>query len=487
MFKGLEKDSNWYLIAILLLALVLRLILINQSLWLDEAIQILAVKNNSYSQLITQYSLDDFHPPLYHLVLKFWTTIFGITEFAARSFSVLTGIATVYIVYLIGKEIKHEKLGLITAAFLATAPLHIYYSQEARMYSLAAFFVATLVYFFLKVLKTGKQILWFLFTLTLVLTLYTDYLPYLILIPLNLYVFWQIKSLYKNFLVNWLASQLISFLFLLPWLPFFFKQIQIGTQAAGNPIWRQVVGNFQWKAIPVTFAKFIAGRISSFNKIFYAASLFFPAVHYGFLAFKALFEKEKERVLIFSWLIVPVFIGWIISIFIPVFSFFRFLFVLPAMYLILGLGILSFKNLKTQVVFLALVLAVNFVSQIIFWSNPRFWREDWRSAVFYIEANSDKGSAAVFVTPFQTAAYDYYLEKTNSAYSKRIPSLGPKNWQDKNLTTIWLSRYVQPIFDTEDNLRSEIESAGYTKIEERDFNGVTFWRYDKLLAISDQQ
>ena len=204
------------ILLILVLAIILRLILINQSLWLDEAINILAVKNFSYSQLIIQYSIGDFHPPLFHLVLKFWTQIFGFSEIAARSFSVLTGVATVFVVYLIGKEIKSEKLGLISAVFLATAPLHIYYSQEARMYSLAAFLVTTLVYFFLKILKAGKPIFWFLFSLILILTFYTDYLPYFILIPLNLYIFWQLKNLKPEFLAKWFTSQLVAIIFLLP-------------------------------------------------------------------------------------------------------------------------------------------------------------------------------------------------------------------------------------------------------------------------------
>lgn len=468
------------LLAILFLALVLRLILVNQSLWLDEAIQVLAVKNYSYSQLITWYSLGDFHPPLFHLILKFWTIMFGFSEIAARSLSVLAGIATVFLVYLIGKEIRDEKLGLIAALFLAAAPLHIYYSQEARMYALAAFFVATTVYFFIKVLKTDKRIYWFFLTLSLILTLYTDYLPYLMLLPLNLYAFWRLKKLKSKFLISFLASQLTAFLFLLPWLPFLAKQIGAGTGVAATvPIWREVVGGFTLKALPVTVAKFIGGRISSFNKVLYGLSLTPAFVYFSFLISKSLFAKEKDKILILFWLILPVLAGWIISIFIPVFAYFRFLFALPAMYLLLALGILSFKNLRFKTVLVSLVLIINLTSLLIFWTNPRFWRENWRESVSYIEANSQNNTAAVFVTLAQTAPYEYY--------AKSVPVLGPNDWQDKNLQSLWLSRYVQEIFDPADNLRAEIELAGYTKTTEKDFNGVTFWRYDKLLATSNRR
>lgn len=463
---------------ILILAAVLRLILINQSLWLDEAIQVLAVENNGYLSLITQYSLGDFHPPLYHLILKFWTGIFGISEVATRSLSVLVGVATVFVIFLIGKEIKNEKFGLIAGLFLATAPLHIYYSQEARMYATAAFFIVVLIYFFIKLLKIERFFYWFFFTLILILTLYTDYLPYLILLPLNFYVFWQFKNLTTKFLVRWFTSQLLALIFLLPWVPFLIRQIEIGTGVATKvPIWREVVGGFSLKAIPQTAAKFIAGRISSFNKVLYAVVLILPFLYFSFLILKAFLLREKERFLLLFWLVLPVFAGWLISAFIPVYSYFRFIFVLPSLYFIIAAGILSFKNIKTQTVLIILVLLINLVSQIIFWLNPRFWREDWRGAVSHIEANSQDNVAVVFVTLGQTAPYEYYV--------KSVPFYGPEGWQDKNLTTIWLSRYVQPIFDPKDNLKKEIELAGYIKIEEKDFNGVTFWRYDRLLATSD--
>ena len=44
---------------------------------------------------------------------------------------------------------------------------------------------------------------------------------------------------------------------------------------------------------------------------------------------------------------------------------------------------------------------------------------------------------------------------------------------------IWLMRYVQPIFDSEDKLKEDVENLGYMKEEEFDFNGVVVWKYTK--------
>ena len=165
---------------ILILGLVLRLISLNQSFWLDEATSGLVVRNFSLTEIVTKFSPGDFHPPLYYLILKVWSSFFGTSEIALRFPSIIFGLLTIYLVYLIGKELFNKKAGIIAGILLATSGLHIYYSQEARMYSLTALLVSYLVYLFLK-----KK--WFLFSIILLLTGMTDY-PALLVIP----VFWLV-------------------------------------------------------------------------------------------------------------------------------------------------------------------------------------------------------------------------------------------------------------------------------------------------------
>src|SRR3990167_10650724 len=138
---------------ILLIALVLRFISLNQSLWLDEAINVNVARALSFKSLIFNYSLGDFHPPLYHLILRGWILLFGSSEVLVRLPSVFLGVATVLITYLIGKKLFENKTALIGATLMSTAPLHIYYSQEARMYMLAAFLSSLSIYFFISILK----------------------------------------------------------------------------------------------------------------------------------------------------------------------------------------------------------------------------------------------------------------------------------------------------------------------------------------------
>src|SRR3989344_764096 len=113
------------IIIVLILAVVLRLVSLNQSLWLDEAINVNVAQVLSLKRLILDYSLGDFHPPLYNAVLYFWIKVFGSSEIATRMPSVIFAIGNILTVYLIGKKLFGRKTGLIAATLLSTAPLHI--------------------------------------------------------------------------------------------------------------------------------------------------------------------------------------------------------------------------------------------------------------------------------------------------------------------------------------------------------------------------
>src|SRR5260221_14760891 len=93
----------------LILALGLRLASFNQSLWLDEATSALTTKM-SFPDFFGKFMPGDFHPPLYYLVLRVWATFFGTSEVALRSLSLIFGIGTVYLVYLIGKDLLNREV-----------------------------------------------------------------------------------------------------------------------------------------------------------------------------------------------------------------------------------------------------------------------------------------------------------------------------------------------------------------------------------------
>src|SRR3990170_3226782 len=246
------------MIALILIAgLILRLFKLDQSLWLDEAINVTFVKNLNLHSLIFDYSVGDFHPPLYHIMMRGWVLLFGTSEIAVRLPSVILGLATVYIVYLIAKKLFDNKTALISATLLATSPLHIYYSQEARMYMLAAFLASLSVYFFISLFKKDNIWYWTGFIVSTALMLYSDYLPYLLIPAYIIYLLLVRKKIEASTVKAFIPSFIIIALLTAPWLYLFPKQLNIGlSAAAASPAWAQVVGSPQAKNLLLVFVKF---------------------------------------------------------------------------------------------------------------------------------------------------------------------------------------------------------------------------------------
>jgi mannosyltransferase len=457
------------ILLILILGFGLRLISINQSLWLDEATSALTTKMN-LRYFFEKFIPGDFHPPLYYLLLRIWSSFFGSSEIALRSLSIVFGVGTIYIVYLISKACANQnlvgkKIGLIAALLLATSGLHIYYSQEARMYSMSTFLVALLIYFFVKTLRERGVGNWVAFGITLGLIAMTDYLPLLVLPAIWIFAFLEKKDFYwwKKFIMSHIILAILGLL----WLPVFLQQLHSGINVTNtSPAWVNVLGVFSIKDILLIPVKFMIGRVSFDNKFIYGIFVAGGSSLFGFLIYKARKNIKKAK-LIGLWLTIPVVLALVISLKFPILNYFRFLFILPAFYLIAACGVDGLKK-NIKLLFLFLIVGINLVTSFIYLTNVKFQREDWRAAVNFIEANRTKESEVIFPANSQMEAYRYYAP-TSLITSPDQLKTGPLE--------LWLMRYAQLISDPTDSTREKVEKLGYDKQSEYDFNGVTVWKY----------
>lgn len=407
------------LLAILLLALGLRLVHLNQGFWLDEAIGVVAANQFSFGELISEFPKFDNHPPLYYLLLKLWSSFFGYSEVAVRLLGILFGVGTVIVVYAIAKElqkqktknIKHNWKGwpLISALFLATAPLHVYYSQEARMYPLAAFAASLAIYFFVRVLKEGGLLDWVAFSVSLIFLAASDYVP-LFLFPVFFIVPFLLKKgtgWYKKLIISHLPLVILA----LAWFPIFAIQSQQGQWLLATlPAWRDIAGGATLKQAALVWIKFSIGRISFFNKIVYGSAVTLASMPLALALLWAWLRRRKEHLVLWAWLVVPLVLGFLASFFIPAFSFFRFLYLLPAFYLLIALGaVRQLADRKWWGRFLVTgVMIVNLFGWGVYATQERFQREDWRSAVSFVEANATQEDVVLFEFSEPFAPYRWY-------------------------------------------------------------------------------
>lgn len=455
MKKKLTKLS-----LILLLTLIFRLIAINQSFWLDEAINVIAVRDLSLDKLLSQYSVGDFHPPLYHILLWSWFKFFPATEIWARIPSVIFAVATVFFTFKIAKVLVNSERSTVVAAvastLLATSSLHIYYSQEARMYALAAFLTTYVFYILVKLKDTVSVKNKIGFAAALVLLFLTDYQPWLLL-PL----FFMHEPLLTS----------VALLFTTPWWPMLAKQVGVGlTTAQAFPGWETVVGKLTLKTLLLVPVKFLVGRVSIDNSLLFAAVLTIPLLVVGLAMLRFTQKREWNRRLLLGWLLVPLFAGALLAIKIPIFSYFRFLFVLPAFYLVASIGLSSFSP-RWKKAAIGVLLVTNLISLAAYLTLPKFHREDWKGATKYLHQFDPLQTLVVFPNLAQSAGLDFYNDGKLKLQDGSSLNL------DASFNDVFLVRYVSEIFDPEDKIPNALEEAGFKRIQEIRFQGILIWHY----------
>lgn len=118
-----------------------------QSFWLDELYTLKeADPRISWSETLRLVLAYEQHPPPYFLLQKVALTLFGYTTFVARFVSLVGGVLGVVAIYYLGKELINRRVGIIAALFTSVNYFHIFYSQEARVYTF--FFLCTVVSFY---------------------------------------------------------------------------------------------------------------------------------------------------------------------------------------------------------------------------------------------------------------------------------------------------------------------------------------------------
>jgi mannosyltransferase len=107
----------------------------HQGFWFDEANTVLLVRL-SPGKMLGLIPHSESTPPLYYCTAWVWGRLFGFGQAGLRSLSAVAGVATIPLVYGAAAKLFSRRTGLVVAALAACDPLLIWYSQEARSYSL---------------------------------------------------------------------------------------------------------------------------------------------------------------------------------------------------------------------------------------------------------------------------------------------------------------------------------------------------------------
>jgi mannosyltransferase len=215
------------------------------SIWFDEAFSAYIIQYNFLD--IARYTATDVHPPFFYWLLKVWAAVFGETELGLRSMSVFFGVVAAVFGFLLVRRKFGRRAALVGLFILVLSPLFIRYSQEARMYTLAATIVLAATYVMTRAMEAKGRKLWFVYGVLVSLGMWTHYFTALAWLAHWAWRYIIIRQsgarskalVVKFFDRNWLMAYVVAVALFLPWLPAMAIQLVV-IQASG--FWISPVG-----------------------------------------------------------------------------------------------------------------------------------------------------------------------------------------------------------------------------------------------------
>ncbi|MFW5696812.1 MAG: glycosyltransferase family 39 protein [Phototrophicaceae bacterium] len=208
----------WTIAVLLLLAFGSRVLLLaDQAVWWDEAWSVWTALQPFAD--VTEITARDVHPPLYQWLLFVWVRLAGISEFAIRLLSMYAGVISVALIYALARRIGGVRAGLLAALLASISTLHIAWSQEARMYALAATFTALAAYAYLRLDVCGSR-WWVLLVIGGSGAALSQYLGGLALVILNLHWLLTLRQRPLAFHRRWLLAMMACVLLVGLWMLF---------------------------------------------------------------------------------------------------------------------------------------------------------------------------------------------------------------------------------------------------------------------------
>lgn len=220
-----QTRFNWYLLFLIIAGAFIRLYnLGNLSLSNDELSAISRALLPNLKELIWNGVHPDAHLIGTHILLFSVIKIFGTDVFFIRLPFALMGIASIYLIYLIGKKWFNEQVGLLCASAICFLEFTVLYSQIARPYIFGFFFVLLFLHG-LNYFIFSDNIKWyhtFIFIIGALGAVLNHYFSFLTVLLTGIFGFSLVKKVFIKF---YLLCGIIVWLLFLPHLPITLDQI----------------------------------------------------------------------------------------------------------------------------------------------------------------------------------------------------------------------------------------------------------------------
>lgn len=413
----MQLKSRSILIALSIITCTLSsLSLFNQSIRLDESQQIwISTKS---TEAILSFIATDVHVPLYAILLHFWMQVFGSSIIAARIPSFMFFLATLPILYVLYKEASNEKIALIGTVAFSFSPFILWYSSEARMYTLFTLTASINALYFLRLIRTNGRTGKMGYFLSEILGLYSHYFFLFILITQTTFVLGKYIVLiarhqqydrhgmlfflqeYIKQIAKFLAVMIAGIIFLLPWLLYL---TSLGGSANTQPL-IPPPSTFNLFEILVNFVfGFPGGPIQAV-----LISLWPILVVMLFFVFTRKDSRLNISVMYFLLsAFLPIFLTYALSFIRPIFLARYLIFVLPSVFFLISWMLFTYTE-KFQKFAVASFLILLLTAEVYQNFSPATTvKEDYTDIAHYLSVHASASDIVVVTPPFTIYPIEY--------------------------------------------------------------------------------
>jgi len=313
---------------------------------------------------------------------------------------------------------------------------------------LVTMFLAAAVYFWIKIIKNKEtsRSWWIGFNLMVFLAFLTFYGSVFLSAALILYLIWQRK---KKGLFGSVWGLLAAIGLVLPLL---LVQLKMSGQMLGEVAnWSLVLGKVELKNLLLIPIKFCIGRVRWYPRSwYYGISGLWTII----VMLTVIVGGRKNRFLAYL-MVLPVILGVIVSFKAPMMQYFRFIYLVPIMAVVLA----EVRN-KWLKIFLILGF-LGFTCVYLF--NLNMHREDWKS----VAASLGNGEKVYMVESFSDPIKFY----NPTVLVKDIKTMEPT---EENVILIPYGETIHGI-----NSKEKMEELGYVLVEKNNFREIITEEWEK--------
>ena len=350
------------------------------------------------------------NPPLWELLLHGWIKLFGISETAIRSLSLIFSVLTIIPIYFLGEKHLHRFAGIAAALCYCCSTFSIYMSHECRVYSLLGCMAACSAWLFVSCIKEPKTYKFILLTLVNITLMYGHYLSVWIIVMEFLAVF-LIRPIRQTIWKPYLIHAIALILLFIPMFPILYTRFM---DSGMHGTWIEKSTGLEnlydllWRMCNVPFVTVIAIGIMCSTLVVWSIRLIRKHSCLG-----------TTTILSLLWF-VPLSVSFVLSFFTGFMLDRYFYFLFPLFYLaITGYCLSLFPKRKIGGIAMMAVFTIMMVATCSpDSSTKRFsgWHADIKPMVSQLVEAKERDHALVILPEYFDKQFVYYLDESHEAF-----------------------------------------------------------------------